>query len=108
MKYRVIITKSAERDIRQAVIWWRDNRSADQAERWYEKIHPAIATLAEHPERCPISPETELLPTGLRQLHFGLSRKTTHRIIFTIDGGTVTVLRVRHVAQRDLDFDDVF
>jgi plasmid stabilization system protein ParE len=107
MKNRIVITRSAERDIRQAVSWWRDNRSRDEAERWYDKIYPAIATLRSHPQRCPIAPESDLLPTGLRQLHFGLSRKTTHRIVFTIEGENVVVLRVRHVAQRDLDFDDL-
>jgi plasmid stabilization system protein ParE len=108
VKYRVLISRSAERDIRQAVTWWRDNRSSDEAQRWFDKIRPAIATLSRHPERCPISPESDLLPTGIRQLHFGLSRKATHRVIFTIEGDAVHVLRVRHVAQRDLEFEDLF
>jgi plasmid stabilization system protein ParE len=107
MTYQVLITWSAERDIREAVAWWRDNRSAAQAERWYEKIMPAIATLAENPYRCPIAPETDLLPTGLRQLHFGLSRKVTHRIVFTIIGSEVQVLRVWHVARQDLGLEDL-
>jgi len=107
MTYQGIITPTAERDIDEAVAWWQEHRSAAQAERWYEKIKPAIATLAEHPDRCPISPETELHPTGLRQLHFGLSRKRTHRIVFTIQGDEVWVLRVRHHAQQDLGADDI-
>jgi plasmid stabilization system protein ParE len=107
MSYRVIITGPAKRDMREAVDWWRDKRSAAQAERWYEKILPTIETLAENPQRCPISPEADLLPTGLRQLHFGLSRKTTHRIVFTIVGSDVFIVRVRHVAQQDLGLDDI-
>lgn len=107
MSYRVIVTGPAKRDIRETVAWWHDNRSAAQAARWYDKIVPAIATLPERPERCPLSPETDLLSTGLRQLHFGLSRKTTHQIIFMIDGDDVIVLRVRHVARRELDLDDL-
>lgn len=107
MKYRVVVTGPAKRDIRESVSWWRSNRSTAQAERWYEKIIPAIATLTENPHRCPISPETDLLPSGLRQLHFGLRRKVTHRIVFTVVGSEVRVLRVRHVAQQDLDPDDL-
>jgi plasmid stabilization system protein ParE len=107
MSYRVVITGPAQRDIRDAVRWWHENRSPAQAERWYEKIIPAITTLAENPDRCPISPESDLLPTGLRQLHFGLSRKTTHRIVFTIEGTNVIVLRVRHVARQDLGLEDL-
>lgn len=102
MTYEVEISKPAENDIRVAFEWWRNNRSADEAERWYDMIIPAIATLSENPDRCPLTQETELLPTGLRQLLFGAGRKTTHRIVFTIDGERVVILRVRHVAQHDL------
>jgi plasmid stabilization system protein ParE len=107
MTYRITISEEAERDIREAVRWWRDNRSAEQAERWYSKVYPAIATLSKHPDRCPLSPENDLLPSGLRQLHFGVSRKATHRIVFTIEGRDVTIVRVRHFAQRELSLDDL-
>lgn len=33
MSYRVLIVPSAENDIRHAVRWWSENRSAEQAER---------------------------------------------------------------------------
>lgn len=107
MTYRVVIMRSAEREIRQIVDWWRDHRSIEQAERWYRKIYPAIATLARQPQRCPVSPETDLVPTGLRQLHFGIGRRATHRIIFTVVGQEVRVMRVRHAAQRNLTLDDL-
>jgi plasmid stabilization system protein ParE len=70
-------------------------------------VEPAIDTLAESPDRCPASPETNLLPTGLRELHFGLGRKATHRIVFTIIGQDVRVLRIRHAAQQGLTLDDL-
>lgn len=107
MTYRVLISQTAERDIRQAVAWWREHRSREEAERWYDRIYPAIATLAECPERCPQSPESVLVVTGLRQLHFGVRRKATHRIVFTIQDQEVIILRVRHVAQRELEVDDL-
>ena len=107
MNYRIVITQTAEQDIRQAVIWWRDNRSAAQAERWLNKIYPAIETLTKWPARCPLAAENDLLPTGVRQLHFGVSRKTTHRVVFTISDQEVVILRVRHVARRDLTAEEL-
>jgi len=107
MTYRVIVTGPAERDLLQTVSWWSEHRSSEQALRWYSKIGPAIDTLAESPDRCPASPETNLLPTGLRELHFGLGRKATHRIVFTIIGQDVRVLRIRHAAQQGLTLDDL-
>ncbi|MGE0378526.1 MAG: type II toxin-antitoxin system RelE/ParE family toxin [Planctomycetaceae bacterium] len=105
--FDVTITEPAEQDIHNAYEWWRDHRSADEAARWYENIIPAIDTLRELPDRCPLAPETDLYPSGLRELHFGIGRRPTHRIIFTIEGTTVVVLRVRHSAQRDLRRDDL-
>lgn len=42
MKYRIVLTQLAQADIREAVTWWRDHRSSDQAERWYDQIYPAM------------------------------------------------------------------
>lgn len=107
MTYRVIITGPAKRDIRWIVDWWRDHRSGEQAGRWYRKIFPAMAGLSKHPDRLPFAPEADLVPSGLRQLHFGLSRKATHRIVFTIVGQEVRILRVRHAAQNSLTLGDL-
>jgi len=105
--FHVIITEPAEADIRNAFEWWRDHRSANEAQRWYDNIIAAIAALRELPERCPLSPETDLHPSGLRELHFGVGRHPTHRIVFTIKASSVIVLRVRHSAQRDLTQEDL-
>jgi plasmid stabilization system protein ParE len=105
--FKLVITDLAEGDIQQAYDWWRDRRSSEQAARWYERIQPAIGTLRKMADRCPHSPETDLHPLGLRELYFGLGRRPSHRIVFTIDGTTVTVLRVRHSAQRPLTADDL-
>jgi len=107
MSFRVIITGPAERDLFQTVSWWSEHRSTEQAERWYARIGPVIKMLADGPDRCPASPETNLLPTGLRELHFGLGHRATHRIVFTIVGQDVRVLRIRHAAQRELTLEDL-
>lgn len=107
MTHRVVITEPAENDIDQAFAWWSDHRSEEQAKRWYSSIFPAIATLAENPERCPFALEFDLLSTGLRQLTFGVTSKKTHRIVFTVNGQDVVILRVRHLAQDELRPDGV-
>ena len=107
MKYRVVVTSSAKRDLFQTVAWWGEHRSFEQAERWYAGIVAAIDTLSDRPARCPVSPEDDLLPSGLWQLHFGVGRRTTHRIVFTVVEEEVRVLRVRHTAQQDLTPDDL-
>jgi plasmid stabilization system protein ParE len=105
--HSVQIAEPAERDIRSSHDWWREHRSAEQADRWYENIYAAIQTLRSMPTRCPLAPESDLHPAGLRQLSFGIGRRPTHRIIFTVERDTVIILRVRHASQRDLTADDL-
>jgi plasmid stabilization system protein ParE len=99
MTYHVIITDRAEADIQHAFDWWSENRSREQATRWYEGIYPAIESLARSPRRFGYASERELVPTLLRQMPYGIARKPSHRILYTIDGDDVIILRVRHVAQ---------
>jgi plasmid stabilization system protein ParE len=105
--HRVIITGPAKRDIQDAYDWRAENRSGDQADRWYVGIYDAIKSLCQMPERWSPATETDLLPQGIRQLHFGLGRRPTHRVVFAIDGNTVVVLRVRHTSQDALTLDDL-
>ncbi|QDT67580.1 Plasmid stabilization system protein [Planctomycetes bacterium MalM25] len=105
--YEVVITDLAERDIEAAFVWWRDNRSADQAERWLDSIYPAFASLSEMPERCSRIEESHLYQGDLRQLAFGLGKRPSHRIIIGIREGVVEVLRIRHGSQRRLTVDDL-
>lgn len=103
----VILTGPAKRDIAAAYDWWKENRSAEQAERWYRGILDAARSLARNPERCGLASESDLLDTGIRQLLYGLGRHATHRLVFTIDGDTVVIFRVRHTSQDALSADDL-
>ena len=103
----VILTGPAKRDIQAAYDWWKQNRSAEQADRWYAGIHAAIQSLRSMPERHSLSAESDLVAQGIRQLLVGLGRRATHRIVFAIDGNTVVVLRVRHTSQDALSRDDL-
>jgi len=45
----LVISEPAEADIQSAYDWWRLNRSAEQAERWFEGIYAIIRSLPENP-----------------------------------------------------------
>lgn len=100
--YRVILTGPARRDIQDIHDWWASHRSVQQAAQWYLGLYAAISTLVDMPLRCPLAPETDLLPQSIRQLLFGIGPRRTHRIIFTVHNKDVVVLRVRHMAQNEL------
>jgi len=100
--FDVRITPQAEKDIQRNFEWWRDNRDPDQAEEWYNSIFPAIDSLRQMPRRCTFAREQETFSGELRQLLFGIGRKTTHRIVFTIEDQTVLVLAVLHQRQQGL------
>ena len=82
--FKIRITDVAERDIQQNFEWWRDNRSPEQAARWYDGIFPAIDTLKKMPDRCTAAREQDSFDVKLLQLSYGIGRRATHRILFTI------------------------
>lgn len=104
---KVILSGPAKRDIRAAFEWWKENRSAEQADRWFRGILDAARSLRTNPERCAVAVESDLLPQGIRQLLYGLGARPTHRLVYTIDGSKVVVLRVRHASQDTPGRDDL-
>jgi plasmid stabilization system protein ParE len=107
MSRQVLLTDRAHADLLQACAWWAENRSAQQAERWYDGFAEAIRCLATDPERCPLAPESSAFPYALRQLNYGVGRRPTHRAIFVVRPDSVLILRVRHLAQQPLSPQDV-
>jgi plasmid stabilization system protein ParE len=107
MTYTVITTERAAQEIEEAAGWWAENRSVEQAERWYQGIRAAIAGLASFPEARPAAAENDSFPYEIRELHYGLSTKPTHRVIFTIVHRTVLVLTVRHAVRHPLLLEDL-
>jgi plasmid stabilization system protein ParE len=101
MSLPVIIEAEAIANLAQAAKWWAKNRDADQALHWHEGILSAIETLANNPVRCILARENDKSDDELRELHFGLGSRPTHRVIFVIDPDAVRVLSVRHAAQDD-------
>ena len=107
MTLKVITSEPARADVRADCRWWAEHRSAEQAERWFDACEAAITSLSHRAEHCLLAPEDDAFPFELRQLTFGLGRKPTHRILFTIRPEMIFVLRVQHLAQQFLTLDDL-
>ncbi len=103
----VLITQRAQDELDSARDWWAAHRSVDQADRWYVGFVQAMLTLESSAEQHPLAPESELFPYEVRQLDYGLSRKPTHRALYTLRPDKIIVLRVRHLAQQPLSVTDV-
>ena len=78
-------------------------RSPNAAARWYLGLEKAIAKLSTEPERYPIAEdESEQLGVQLRQMLYG-RRRGVYRILFSIEGDTVTLHYVRHSARGPIE-----
>lgn len=104
---RVVISDRAEAEINAAHAWWAENRSAAQADRWYDGILSAICRLELDGARRPLAHENDRFPFEVRQLNFGLGRRPSHRVLFTIRPDCVYVLAVVHVSQDAIGLDDI-
>ena len=102
MKYRTELTGTAKADIRETMLWLRDNRSPGAADRWLAGLSRAIQTLERLPGRCPLIRESNRFPQEVRELLYGRKKASKYRIIYTIIESTVYVLYVRHHARDDL------
>ncbi len=113
MSYRVVFTQKASHQLDAIADWWEENRDRDQASRWYAGFSEKIWDLAENPERFSLAEENEDFPFTIRELHYGLSSRLTHRAVFTIrEPDIVLVLIIRHLAQgriapEDMNPDDL-
>jgi plasmid stabilization system protein ParE len=93
VKYRVRIARTAERDIEE--IWsFIAADSAEEADRFIQRMEAHISRLERFPERCPLIPENELLGTRYRHLLLG-----HYRAVYRVAGNTVFVMRVIHGAR---------
>jgi len=102
VKYRVVITARARADAVGAFRWIAE-RSPDAAARWYAGFQKAIAKLTDMPQRCPVAEdESEQLGITLRQMLYG-RRRGVYRILFSVEGDTVTLHYVRHSAQGPIE-----
>jgi plasmid stabilization system protein ParE len=77
----------------------RAQRAGETGRRWFLGLEKAIDGLADMPERCPLAPENGRVPFEVRHLLYGRA-PNVYRILFTIEGGTVYILHIRHSRRR--------
>jgi plasmid stabilization system protein ParE len=107
MIYEIVLTLKAQEQLEATHDWWARHRSGEQAASWYNGFADAIVKLAENPQRWPRSTEARAFPYEIRELHFGLHDRPTHRAVFTIRERLIVVLAIRHLAQSAITADDV-
>ena len=105
MVYSVQIGNLARRDMAGLFSYITDTVSLVSANRWSTEIIKRIRTLAYQPERFPLDDQAVDLDFELRVMLHG-NKRHVYRILFTIDGQTVNVLRIRHAAQDSLTDND--
>jgi plasmid stabilization system protein ParE len=95
MAYRVELTNRAIRDLRQIYHQIRAEDS-ERAAAWFNGLENSVFSLAEHPDRCPTTPENK----KLRHLLHG-NKPHIYRIIYRVNerAQMVKVLHVRHGAR---------
>ena len=103
MKREVLITLRAQQEAESNHRWWAEHRSAEQAGRWYDEFLKSTLLLEDQADQHAVAAENNLFPYEVRQLNFGLSRRPTHRLVYTIFHDRVVVLRVRHLAQQAIN-----
>jgi plasmid stabilization system protein ParE len=98
LEYSVEITEAALADAENYVRFLQEDRQQPlAAERWWNGLLDAILSLETMPGRCSVIPEQKHFARELRHLIYA-----SHRIIFSINGNLVTVVRIYHGAQRPL------
>lgn len=98
MEFPVEITTAALADAENYIQFLRENRNEPgYAERWWNGFVDAVLSLEAMPLRCPKIPERRHFKEELRHLIY-----RRHRIIFSVSGQKVTVVRIYHGAQRPL------
>jgi plasmid stabilization system protein ParE len=105
--HSVVLDPRVPGKLREIAEWWAENRSPEQAARWLEAIAVAIENIGTNPRGFGLIEESDRFDDEIRQMLFGLGRKATHRVLFTIDEDEVYVIDVRHVAQRPITRGDL-
>lgn len=103
MAFRVEFARRADNDVAAAEA--RIGQSAAVG-RWRARLLRVVHQLETDPHFYPVADEAVDLGIDLRMAIFG-RRRHVYRVLFTIDGQTVNVLRIRHAAQDRLQPGDV-
>jgi plasmid stabilization system protein ParE len=100
MAYRVELARAAEGDL-EALYLWVTSRAPSQGAAWFNGLEGAVLALDEHPERCPVAPESFEPDRPIRVLTYG-RKPHVYLVFFTVDSRkhVVRVLHVRRGARQ--------
>jgi plasmid stabilization system protein ParE len=102
LRYRIVIQPGARADVREAFRFILD-QSPSAAARWSTGLEKVIAKIGERPERYPVAiEESEQLGITIRQALYG-RRRGVYRILFAVEGETISVLFIRHSARGPIE-----
>jgi plasmid stabilization system protein ParE len=73
MKYEVVLTDGAARQLDEACGWYVQNAS-HVANDWYNGFLDALNSLEENPERFSLARENDVFPVEIRQLLYGAGK----------------------------------
>jgi plasmid stabilization system protein ParE len=102
MAHKVRITPEAEADLRSIGDYIVAQHAPDAARRFVQSLRRRIASLKTFPETYGFAPEAQAAGVELRQLIHGM-----YRVLYTIEGKTVTIHAVRHGSRRPLRPDEL-
>lgn len=94
MAYRVEVAQAAEAEL-EALYLWVVSRAPSQGAAWFNGLERAVLALDEHPERCPVAPESAEPERPIRVLRYG-RKPHVYLVFFTVDTA-MRVVRVLHV-----------
>jgi plasmid stabilization system protein ParE len=106
MHHAVQTLPRAKDDADRAISWLKQHVSYVAAARWEQRITKAIMSLSKDPDCHPEADEAADLGFPLRVLLSG-RKPHVYRILFTINGQTVNVLRILHAARDRVEADDL-
>lgn len=98
MAFRVEFTRRAREEANGILNWLMEQQVGETGLRWFQGLEAAIASLSTLPERGTLARESRSFPFELRQLLYGKRRR--YRILYTIEGNTVFILRIRRPGQQ--------
>ena len=106
MKFDVSVLRRASADADQILKWIAD-RSPQGAAHWGRVYDESILELRRDADRHGVAPESTSVGMAIRQKLFRTRRGRPYRLLYTIVGSKVRVLRVRGPGQAPVTRDDL-
>jgi plasmid stabilization system protein ParE len=107
MKYNVVSLRRADDDVRH-ITHWLAERSLQGAKSWLEAYEQMIMRLTEEAPSFSASIEDSECDVELKQGLFRTRRGQMYRVVFTIVGNEVRILRIRGPGQPTLQQDELW